>query len=192
MKFSPSCIPSLFATVIAFSAHPVKADTNYDATADDLPSAETLNGIDSRIEGIVKTYNIPISNWPDELRLVGVRGGDGGRARAENSNGKTRTANGGGGAWGIANFQIDPSAPNALRPGGQLRFIVGNKGEDKTRANTAGSGGGGGSAVLYLDPTKETWEMLIVAGAGGGGAVSMVSGDRFDQNGRDASITEDG
>lgn len=165
----------------------------YDNSLGDLPTNETLNGIDSQTAGTVATYNIPTTNWPSNLSLSNVRGGDGGYARATATIGASQAGNGGGGALATANFSIDLDAAGALRPGGQLRFIVGNMGQDKTRGNAAGSGGGGGTAVLYRAPTESaTWEILVVAGGGGGGAASTVTNDTFSQNGADASTSVNG
>ena len=166
----------------------------YDDSLDDLESGIVLQGIDSRTEGTVVTYNIPTSDWPDLITL-NVRGGDGGRAKATADIGSDKSANGGGGAYVSADFLVglDGSNPNYLKPGGQLRFIVGNKGEDRTRTEASAGGGGGGSAVLYLAPENgAAWEILVVAGGGGGGAAGTSVTDTFSQSGADASTTVDG
>lgn len=179
------------ATIVALPAA-VLANA-YDSSLSDLPWSEVLQGQDSRTEGTVVTYNIPTSDWPAVLKLNSVRGGDGGRARAFPQLGANRIGNGGGGALLSAQFQIDPTAPNALRPGGSLRFIVGNKGEDRSRLDVASSGGGGGSAVLYRAPEEDAgWEILVVAGGGGGGVACTLVSDTFEQDGRDASTSVDG
>ena len=165
----------------------------YDDALDNLPSSQTLSGQDSRTAGTVMTYNIPTSDWPETLDLNTVRGGDGGRARAYAQIGSNQTGDGGGGALITAQFQIDPTATGALRPGGVIRFIVGNQGESNSTDDSSAAGGGGGTAVLYRAPEDAaTWEILVVAGGGGGGASSTRISDTFGQDGRDASITVDG
>ena len=192
MKLTRTFFKRRFAATLIFLPAAVFANA-YDSSLSDLPPGQLLEGQDSRTEGTVETYNIPTSDWPTILDLEAVRGGDGGRARSWAWAGADQNSNGGGGALISAQFQIDPIAPNALRPGGVLRFIVGNKGEDKSKLDATGSGGGGGTAVLYRDPTEDAdWKILVVAGGGGGGASSTLAGDTFAQDGRDASTGIDG
>jgi len=70
-----------------------------------------------------------------------------------------------------ATFTIG-SDVDQLEPGGTLRFITGDAGEDATATElVTSSGGGGGSAVLYLPPGGD-WQtdgMVLLGGSGGGG-----------------------
>ncbi|GAA5495912.1 hypothetical protein Rhal01_02093 [Rubritalea halochordaticola] len=182
----------LSATALAITSVIALADS-YNNNQSDIPETYDVTGITTRTDGTVETYNIPIENWPDKIQFTSIRGGDGGRAKATATVGSDKSAEGGGGAKIIAEFLIHPTASNCLRPGGQLRFIIGSRGENKTRGNAAGSGGGGGTGVLYKAPTDGAdWEILAIAGGGGGGAASTVYNDTFDADGKNANNTTDG
>lgn len=164
---------SLAALALPVSAYP------YNDTLPDAAGSGQLDGTDSRTVGVVQTYNIPITDWPDLIDFRAI-GGDGGRARATSTFQGTETGDGGGGAQIIATFHIHPDEENALRPGGELRMIVGNRGSNETRSSVAGGGGGGSTAVLYRPPVDgATWGILIAAGGGGGGYADIpdASGD---------------
>jgi len=146
----------------------------------DLPVGLTeFNGTGARTTGTVESFNIPLIDYPETIHFE-VRGADGGAAQAgPNSNKAKFKALGGGGATFTATFTIDPSASNGLRPGGEIRIIVGNKGADKQGGGggtRVAAGGGGGSGVLYRGPEPNSeWEPLIIAGGGGGAAVNSYS-----------------
>ena len=160
------------------------------ALAEDLPGVEgeiqTVDAISpfwsSRLGGTVLTYDIPTVDWPEWIDFSEVRGGDGGDV-VKTGQGGVRTDNigyGGGGAKMGAKFEIG-EAGNRLRPGGQLRFIVGNSGGDFLDGSPTdnGAGGGGGSAVLYKGPSDSQFVPLVVAGGGGGGCLANSSTGRF-------------
>ena len=109
----------------------------WDSANSDLPAGDTIfNGNGSRASGVVQTYNIPLTNFPETIHFY-ARGADGGNADAGPSWNKDKfQGKGGGGAIAEATFQIWTSGL-ALRPGGESRIIVGNKG-----AHKQGSSGG--------------------------------------------------
>ncbi|SHK42275.1 Cadherin domain-containing protein [Rubritalea squalenifaciens DSM 18772] len=185
-------ISLLSATALAITGVIAFAES-YNNNQSDIPETYDVTGITTRTNGTVETYNIPIENWPNKINFTSIRGGDGGRAKATATVGSDKSAEGGGGAKIIAEFYIHPTEPGCLRPGGQLRFIIGSRGENKTRGNAAGSGGGGGTGVLYKAPTDDAeWEILAIAGGGGGGAASTVYSDTFSSDGKNANDTTDG
>lgn len=163
----------------------------YDSSVEDLTTG-TTSGVETRTDGTVVEYNIPIQNWPDSLTLK-LQGGDGGRAKAEAAIGQDQAADGGGGAVIDIEFAVSTSAEDALKPGGKLRFIAGSRGESKTRSDVAGGGGGGGTGVLYLAPVDGSdWELLAIAGGGGGAAASSAAADTFAKEGRNANADTSG
>ena len=121
----------------------------------------------------VQEFTIPTTNPPLSLRFS-AEGADGGDAEAGNSN--QCQSFGGNGAVATAVFEVG-SDPGQLEPGGTLRFIIGQAGENADRnfnnGDAAGSGGGG-SAVLYQPVGGGTWEILV-SGGGGGGAYQDVN-----------------
>lgn len=172
----------------------------FDAANDGLPAPSdgvvTFNGTSQRTYGIVKTYNIPLTNYPSTLE-VNLRGGDGGYAQSGRpANPTNKASKGGGGILGIAQFSIHPSDAGALRPGGEIRLIVGNKGYNRQSGiyAHAASGGGGGSGLLYRGPLdSDDWQPLIIAGGGGGAYASTVTGKvASNRNGGNGQSTEAG
>lgn len=164
---------------------------NYDSSIDNLTTG-TTSGNGTRTDGIVLEYNIPIEDWPDTVAFQ-LQGGDGGRAKATTDLGQDQAGDGGGGAKINIEFAIATSDEDALKPGGKLRFIVGNKGESNTRTELSGGGGGGGTGILYLEPvTGAEWEILCIAGGGGGGAASTLVLDTFAKDGHNANTGTDG
>ncbi|MEM7310766.1 MAG: hypothetical protein AAF682_29095 [Planctomycetota bacterium] len=108
--------------------------------------------------GTDEVYWIPDEFPPGAIDLY-VRGGQGGDATSLSC-----SSDGGKGAEIWATFEVG-NGSSKLKPGGQLRFVVGEAGEDKY---VGAAGGGGGSAVLYRSSTSSSWELLMVAGGGGG------------------------
>ncbi|MEM9066001.1 MAG: GC-type dockerin domain-anchored protein [Planctomycetota bacterium] len=111
----------------------------------------------------VQDYWIP--DIPGATVLLTVRGGDGGDAVFGRNN-----TQGGEGATVTLLVTIG-NGVNQLRPGGRLRFVVGEHGGLKRgNADGGGGGGGGGTGVIYeADATGDDWTVLAVAGGGGGG-----------------------
>lgn len=179
-------LAAISALILPVAAYP------YDSSLTDTPDTGQLDGTDSRDTGVVVTYNIPVTNWPDKIDFRAI-GGDGGRGRATSSVLSTRNGDGGGGAQIIATFYIDPDDADALRPGGELRMIVGNRGSNETRDGAAGGGGGGSTAVLYRAPVDGAdWERLIVSGGGGGGIASTAAVQGFAIDGKNAETGTSG
>ena len=95
-------------------------------------------------------YKIPNNTTYNRL-IFEIRGGDGGRRKLNSGLGGC-TTEGGRGAETTVRFKIG-NGDDELRPGGIIRFIVGQKGQNKSGSGTHGAGGGGGSAVLYKAPS---------------------------------------
>ncbi len=126
-----------------------------------------------------------------QLQLT-VRGADGGDASYTGGGGTTHTRLGGDGATAVIICVIG-NGPNQIAPGGTIRFIIGEKGENDHDPFTplipgsAWAGGGGGSGVLYLPPGETDWNNAIIlaaAGGGGGGVSSSASGSSLGGNAR--------
>ncbi len=177
--------------LLVMGASPVLAHP-FDATLDDLPEGFALFGDSQRASGVIETYNIPVTGWPDQLSISAV-GGDGGRAKATTTAGADQSGTGGGGASLVTSFAVDPDDADALRPGGEIRFIIGNSGGTNNRSQQAGGGGGGATGVLYRAPVDGAdWEILLVAGGGGGAAASTKVADTFGRDGGNANADSSG
>ncbi|MCB9849204.1 MAG: exo-alpha-sialidase [Phycisphaerales bacterium] len=131
--------------------------------------------------GDYQDFDIPVTNPPDFIRFT-VYGADGGDAVAGGDS--QCRADGGSGATVKAVFRIG-TAPEALEPGGTIRFVVGQKGGDRYQLNgttVAAGGGGGGSGVLYRPPGATSsdcgdgWAVIAAAGGGGGAYQSTYLG----------------
>ncbi|MEZ6242102.1 MAG: GC-type dockerin domain-anchored protein [Phycisphaerales bacterium] len=136
------------------------------------------------------------SSW----RFV-IEGADGGDAERRRNGEQVEFREGGEGATIVINCNIGTN-PDQLRPGGKLRFVIGEGGEMHGCPTTAGGGflsgagggGGGGTGLLYLPPGETNWnnaQILAVAG-GGGGAFVLSGGYTQDSDGGGASLTECG
>ncbi len=157
--------------------------------------------------GQPETYTIPTDAPPAAITLQ-VKGGDGGSAaveRCRTSGCRTCRTNGGKGAEVFARFAVG-NGPDELRPGGTLRFVIGERGTDDSATTfvsiaAEAGGGGGGSAVLYRPPgiTNDTcgiggWEVLVAAGGGGGAyqGAAPVAGCVDSRNGQAGQLGESG
>ncbi len=177
------------AAIVALS--PLSFAFPYDDGLSNLSAYQTIDGVESRTSGTVRTYNIPIKSWPDELK-ISILGGDGGRAQGTTVF-EDQAADGGGGALVSGKFKIHETDANCLRPGGEIRFVVGSKGESRTQSQAAAGGGGGGTAVLYRAPSKGAqWEILAVAGGGGGGAADTDVASTYGREGGNGTTTTAG
>ena len=124
-------------------------------------------------------YQIPANPLQDHIEFF-LDGGDGGKHNGCD-------ARGGQGARVATVFKIG-TGPGELRPGGIIRFIVGERGANRSGSNARGGaeakgGGGGGTAILYrrssandnagpepfFSYASQGWAILAVAGGGGGG-----------------------
>ena len=124
--------------------------------------------------GAAVDYTIPADVTHDRIEFY-LDAGDGGK-------GSDCNIKGGKGAQVRAAFVVSNTGNN-LRPGGTIRFIVGERGRNRTGGTArGGGGGGGGTAILYKHPgatvdgtpsrnlveANTHWVMLAVAGGGGG------------------------
>ena len=114
---------------------------------DDLKTHKLLtpSGYGTR-DGAVRDFTIP-SNTPYNAIRFTLRGGDGGRARANSSG--TCSAWGGDGAVVYFTVRIG-DGEDEVPAGSSIRFIIGKAGDahEGSGASTRYAGGGGGTAVL--------------------------------------------
>ena len=163
-----------------------------DPSLEILASGLELNGTGGQSSGTVETYTIPYEDFPDSI-TIDMYGGDGGRAKANTDVGADQQADGGGGLRTNANFKVHPSNENSLRPGGELLFVIGNRGDYETSNQASASGGGGGTGLLYRGPEPGSgWELLAVSGGGGGGVASTQIVNTYEREGGNASATTRG
>lgn len=134
----------------------------------------TVNFIGNHLDYVID------SSLTDNFILVNIKGGDGGTAKITGSN--TKKARGGEGAIANAYFKIGTGI-NEIPAGSFIRFIVGQKGKSRTGNTEQAGSGGGGTGVAYSTDNRDSWKLLIVAGAGGGGYRSDFN-DRPGQGGR--------
>ena len=156
--------------------------------------------------GSYQDFTIPADIDLDVVNAISItlRGGDGGDAKLFIPVLNSVKKKGGSGATLFAEFKVGNDIDD-LKPGGTLRFIVGQRGGrgiTSTRGGVGG-GGGGGTAVLYLPPgaptgteadttfNSDNWQILAVAG-GGGGALARTNGGREGKPGNDTSNGSDG
>ncbi|HPF39738.1 MAG TPA: dockerin type I repeat-containing protein [Phycisphaerae bacterium] len=184
-------IPAL-ALILACGGAPALAQTF-------LPFGDGLHEyIDGDLAGVVvsasgEAEDFIIPDVPNAVLFFEIRGADGGDARA-GSNLQCFEA---GGDGATAQIAIEfGTGPGQLEPGGLLRFVVGEAGDDAnagTPFGSMGGGGGGGSALLYLPPFGDEWELIAVAGAGGGAyAEAIFSGCVEQAAARNGQVTECG
>jgi len=187
MKLDPKIFTCLtLATGSSLFAFP------YDDDLVDVPDSVMLNGVLTQANGTAKICNIPIKNWPDSIQ-VNLQGGDGGSATGLAWGSANQTARGGGGAVIAGSFPVDPTEANALRPGGELRLIVGSAGGRQSILDLAAGSGGGGTGLLYRAPVDGAeWVPLLIAGGGGGGAVSSLFVSTWVNHGNNANTTTGG
>ncbi len=131
-----------------------------------------------------------------------IKGADGGAYR-----GVFNKKKGGGGATVRASFEIGTGA-GQLQPGGTVRFVVGNRGQNDISNGVEGGGGGGGTGILYKHPSatitcsqpstdladaNSCWVILAVAGGGGGAFASDIAGTGTKgKGGNDGECGKDG
>ena len=146
--------------------------------------------------------DVTIPNTTTKI-YVDLKGGDGGDAHvvdnASHLTHKVCKAYGGAGAVVKAVFEVG-TGDNQIPPGSTLRLIKGDKGGSETASifgsGAAGGAGGGGSAVLYREPgsvSDSDWQILAVAGGGGGAYQGMAAWNCVDhENGRGGNDEESG
>ncbi len=124
-----------------------------------------------------------------------VEGADGGDASRRRNGNEVERYYGGPGATMTFNCVIGTGV-GQLRPGGTIRYIIGDLGEthstttyaDAFRVDGAGGGGGAGSGILYLPPGETDWNNaeILAAAAGGGGAYVISGGSSQEGHGGEA------
>lgn len=129
--------------------------------------------------GTYQDFTIPAANllFPYDYITFFLKGADGGKTDYEDILKKA-----GGGAKVEASFEVG-NAAGQLKPGGTVRVIIGEQGNNGRSDNSSGGGGGGGTGLLYHAPgatitcsdpstdlvdSDDCWVILAVAGAGGG------------------------
>lgn len=165
-------------------------------TATELnPSSTNPNII--AYSGTYQDYYIPYSG-DNKFVTFTLNGGDGGWARlAGTLCSETCKSRGGYGAKVSVTFEIG-CENGQLRPGGVIRFIVGEKGtkhngSEVLCAGGANGSGGGGTGLLYKPYPLEAWVVLAAAGGGGGAYQGMLAGGCVDSsNGRDGNTNING
>ena len=138
--------------------------------------------------GSYQDFRIPTTTSYKYIYLE-ARGADAGKRAPD-----FYTRGGGEGANMGATFPIGIAA-NQLAPGGIIRFVIGKAGQSNGDGSImVGTGGGGGTGILYLPPGKSPdaggdWKTLVVAGGGGGAAGDCCA---YKMSGNPANITSGG
>ncbi len=140
--------------------------------------------------GGLQSYTVDADAEEGSELTFKLRGGDGGRAEICDCK-----AGGGNGAITEVTVVIGTGS-GEIPPGTQLRLIVGGAGTDEIRSGCfAGSTGSGGGGTAVLANINSSWEIIAVAGGGGG----AYQGHFFDcvdkqhgQGGRSTAFAGDG
>lgn len=147
-----------------------------------------------------ETYlDVSIPNpCPYTFLYLQARGGDGGFRSVKNiaTKNEVTKAKGGQGAAISGWFKIG-TEKNELKPGSNIRLVIGRAGESaRNKGANVSSGGGGGTGILYERPeVKQSdnfyypWKMLLVAGGGGGAQADCCA---VHNDGKPGEIGEDG
>lgn len=198
MKFSSKSI-----LVAAFLFLFTSVSAQDDLQADGIIHTINYQG-ETHLELKIPSTLDPASGY-NQITFV-LKGADGGRRRISG----ICTEAGGEGAKVTATFQIGSSG-NVLKPGGIVRFIVGEQGGSVRGSDIDGAGGGGGTGLLYKGPTvsgkgecnsrpqtsfsslDRCWVILAVAGGGGGAyAPGGCAENQSGQGGNDGENGTDG
>ncbi|WP_353778480.1 BspA family leucine-rich repeat surface protein [Winogradskyella sp. 3972H.M.0a.05] len=115
--------------------------------------------------GGLQSYTVDANAQEGSQLTFKIKGGDGGRAEVCDCK-----AGGGNGAITEATITIGSNtSAGQIPPGTELRFIVGGKGTDEIRSGCfAGSTGSGGGGTAVLANINAAWQIIAVAGGGGG------------------------
>lgn len=124
--------------------------------------------------GSFRDFTIPNDPSISQIQFT-AKGGDGGFATL-NSDDDCK-GRGGGGATLNATFNV---GTGGIPYGSTVRFIVGERGTSVNAGTILGvgeawAGGGGGTGILYRAPGSSDWNILSVAGGGGGGYTASVT-----------------
>lgn len=145
--------------------------------------------------GALEDLVIPMDTSVTQIEFT-VHGGDGGFADLGNG----CFSEGGAGAHATAQFNLG-SEEGEIPYGSTVRFVVGIAGEKGTGGTVLGTGntyggGGGGTGIMYKAPDSDEWQVLMVAGGGGGAYQGSVIGICVDsktgQGGRTGTSGGDG
>ncbi|MCP4088447.1 MAG: hypothetical protein GY746_01450 [Gammaproteobacteria bacterium] len=130
---------------------------------------EVVHQYDKYIDLVLPTADTLASGWI----YLEARGADGGwRAYKAGHFINDHYANGGEGATLEGWAKIEDDEQGCIPSGSTIRFIIGQKGDSANSwISTIGSGGGGGTGILFLPPNavNSKWQHLIIAGVGAGG-----------------------
>ena len=128
-------------------------------TCDGLPHAVPHISHDPQV------FQIPF-DAPPYITFTAL-GGTGGRAKAGSC-----VAKGGLGARATVTVEIGNDSPNQLLPGSLIYFVIGKDGPNNSvgGSDSAQTGGGGGTAILYEPFGQPSTKHLLAVGGGGGGA----------------------
>ncbi|MCL1125871.1 hypothetical protein [Shewanella surugensis] len=118
-------------------------------------------------------YSIPANIGKYQYLEITTKGGDGGKSYSCFFT--CKTVGGGTGATLTAIYPVDTHNTNTLTQGDRIRFIIGQKGEDDNNKYGYGGGGGGGGTGVLLS-NHNSWDLMLVAGAGGGAFTSDFAG----------------
>ncbi|MEL7119273.1 MAG: T9SS type A sorting domain-containing protein [Bacteroidota bacterium] len=155
-------IPIIFFLLIAVSNY---AQTNFNVTS-------AWQRAD--YNGTYQDFKIP-NNFIGTLSFV-LRGADGGWVKIQLDGACER----GGGSGAVVKQTVTVgNGPNEIPPGSTIRFIIGEHGQAHSTnggvaSDNRAGGGGGGTAVVANINGK--WEILSVAGGGGGAYVNVILG----------------
>ena len=166
------CVDLILYFFIAFLLFPCALRSQ----AQDLRDDGNVHKLDAT--GAVSDHIIP-SNTPYTAIRFTLRGGDGGRARANSSG--TCSAWGGDGAVVYFTVPIGDGA-DEIPAGSSIRFVIGKAGDahQGSDPSTRYAGGGGGTAVLARLPGKTGDTDWIILGVAGGGSGAAARFDLFD------------
>ncbi|MEL6497623.1 MAG: GC-type dockerin domain-anchored protein [Planctomycetota bacterium] len=166
---TPACLAALFAGAAAGQQH-----------LPTLPHDELGIGY---VGPVPQDFFVP-GYVGSEYRFV-IEGADGGWVEEREQGSRVDFRAGGNGASIRFSVRIG-FGEGELRPGGTVRYIIGEEGGSdfhltngrwNTGPGRAGGDGGGGSAILYLPPEETDWyNAVILAAAGGGGGAFMIGG----------------
>lgn len=145
--------------------------------------------------GALQDMVIPMDSTVTQIEFT-LQGADGGFADLGNG----CFSEGGAGATATAQFELGDEE-GAIPYGSTIRFVVGIAGEKGTGGTVLGTGntyggGGGGTGIMYKTPDSDEWQVLMVAGGGGGAYQGSVIGICIDsktgQGGRTGTSGGDG
>lgn len=142
--------------------------------------------------GTYQDFIVPDDPSVGQIEIT-LKGGDGGFARL----GSLCKSDGGEGAKVFLIIELGEGA-GKVPYGSTLRFVVARAGEKGTGEATLGTGftyggGGGGTGFLFKAPGEDNWQILAVAGGGGGAYQGAIVGICVDnEDGQGGRATQEG